>query len=334
MAAKDNAGFLQQLTQAWSNMTGYNPELQRQMDLRDAARNRGETGGKMDEGGLPKISLPEWLAGIKGPEGQIGIQRQQSANNTSKIVQGNFASNPSLFNIDRTRLKGEDDLSYNSRILSTQDSRIAVQKAIDEGIPEALLKSDTQLTPAQVQDISKKYTENQKTIDLIRNETFGPELLAAEREKAGGMLNADQLAGVLATARSKDPELVSRLDTAKTTRDVASGRLQLERESEANDVALANSKIQHANEVLDYNWRTGNADRDYKWRSEQADRDYRWRSDEADREQRKVLTMLGLEDKGDARRERSEERQAQNQQLFILQLMKGLSGLGQSFGGY
>ena len=61
-----------------------------------------------------------------------------------------------------------------------------------------------------------------------------------------------------------------------------------------------------------------------------ANRDYEWRSAEADRDLKKTLSMLGLDDKRDARRERSEERAAQDRQMFILQLMKGLGNLGGS----
>ena len=174
------------------------------------------------------------------------------------------------------------------------------------------------------------YNDNQKLIKLIQAEELGPKLLATEREKAGGKrLTGDQLAGVLSEARGKDPVRVSNLDTARVERDVAergaavSERQQSLLELQRQDSnAQFDSKIDHANATLEYDWRNA-----------QADRDYQYTRDEADRDLKKTLTMLGFDDKRDERRERSEERAAEQRQLFILQLMKGLGSLGQSIGG-
>ena len=54
---------------------------------------------------------------------------------------------------------------------------------------------------------------------------------------------------------------------------------------------------------------------------------------EADRELKKTLTMLGLDDRAAEREMRYDERQEQNRQLMILQLLKGLQQAGSIFGG-
>lgn len=324
MAAKDNGNWLSGLTEYFNDFA----DQQRQMDLRDAARLRGPDGGRMDETGLPKINLPEWLAGLRGNDAQVGIQRQTSANETAKIVNANIKSDPSLQRLSQTRQANEDDLTYYGRRLTEQDSEIAIKGAIEAGVPMELVRTGSALTPAEVNKITEVYKDNQATIKLIQNEELGPKLLADAREKAGGKrLTGDVLAGVLSDARGKDPVRQSDLASAKVERDVAertatvAERTQSLAELQRNDSnSQFDSKIDHANATLDYEWRNANANREYEYTR-----------DEADRELKKTLSMLGLEDKADARRERSEERAAEQRQLFILQLMKGLGSLGQSF---
>jgi hypothetical protein len=326
MAATNNGNFLSGLTNWIRDMNA----AEREMNLRDAARNRGPDGGQMDETGLPKINFAEWLAGLRGNDAQVGIQRQTSANETAKIVNANLKSDPSLQRLSQVRQGNEDDLAYYSRRLAEQDSEIAIKGAIEAGVPLELVRTGSTLTPAEVDKITKRYKDNQEVIKLIQNEELGPKLLAAAREQAGGKrLTGDQLAGVLSDARGQDPVRRSRLASEETERDVAERTATVAERSQSlaelqrqDSNAQFDSKIDHANRTLDYEWRTA-----------QADRDYQYTRDEADRDLKKTLTMLGLDDKRDARRERSEERAAEQRQLFILQLMKGLGSLGQSIGG-
>lgn len=319
MAATNNGNWLSGLTN-WINERN---AAQREMNVRDAAIRRGADGGRKDETGLPKLDLVEGIAGLRGPEAQREIQRQTSSNETARIVEANITSDPSLGRLSQVRQGGEDDLAYNMRRLSEQDSEIAIKKAIEAGVPLELVRTDTRLTPAQVDKITNTYNENQGLIKLIRNEELGPKLLATLREKNGGnRLTGDQLSGVLSEARGKDPLRVSRLETEQTTREVNRDRQTLSELQREDTNKLNNSTIDYNNTKLEYDWKTANANRDYEFQR-----------DEADRELKKTLSMLGLEDKADARRERSEERSAEQRQLFILQLMKGLGQLGQSVGG-
>ena len=130
MAATNNGNWLSGLTDWVRDMNA----AEREMNLRDAARNRGADGGRKDETGLPKISLPEWLAGLRGNDAQVGIQRQTSANETAKIVNANLQSDPSLQRLSQVRQGNEDDLAYYSRRLAEQDSEIAIKGAIEAGV--------------------------------------------------------------------------------------------------------------------------------------------------------------------------------------------------------
>lgn len=326
MAAKDNGNWLSGLT----NWIREQNAAEREMNLRDAARNRGPDGGQKDEFGMPKINLAEWLAGLRGNDAQVGIQRQTSANETAKIVNANLTSHPNLHRLSLQRKAGEDDLAYYGRRLAEQDREIAILKAIEGGVPSELVRLDSLTTPAQIEKVTKTYNDNQELIKLIQAEEFGPKLLATAREKAGGeRLTGDQLAGVLSEARGKDPVRVSNLDTARVERDVATrGAAVAERQQNLLELQRNDSNAQFDSKI-DYN----NRKLDYDWRNAQAERDYQYSRDEADRDLKKTLTMLGFDDKRDERRERSEERAAEQRQLFILQLMKGLGSLGQSIGG-
>lgn len=90
--------------------------------------------------------------------------------------------------------------------------------------------------------------------------------------------------------------------------------------TELNNTAIQMAEIDFNNKTNEYNWRTANADRDYKWQSEEADRDLK-----------ATLTQLGYEDKRDERALAREDRRAENRQLMILQLIKGLGNLGGAF---
>jgi len=203
------------------------------------------------------------------------------------------------------------------------------EKSTAELLPQGALTSTGRIN-RQVGEVA---TRNDLLSEL-NSSTMGPGLLAEARaENPGRRLTNDELRRLRSTAQTTDPVYIeqrqaasdqsdlvaSNIETNESTARVNEGTLALSQMQERNSNRLRNAEIDLANSKLDYEWRNANANRDYEWRAAEADRDLK-----------KTLSMLGLEDKADARRERSEEREAQNRQLFILQLMKGLGSLGQS----
>lgn len=318
MSNTDNGNFLSGLTRYFQDLNAQ----EREMNLRDAARLRGPDGGRMDETGLPKINIAEWIAGLRGRGAQTDIQRQTSANQTAKTVNENLKTYPELQRLPQQRKGGEDDLAYNTRRLAEQDTEIAIRDAIRSGVPRDLLRDTGKaLTPAEVSKIKEIYEDNQGVIKLINNEELGPKLLADLRSKNDGKrLTSEQLAGVLSDARGQDPVRLSNLETAQVKRDVAEGTLDLERLVREDRNQATNATIALENARLGVEERNAAAERDYRYRSDQADRDLK-----------ETLTMLGFDDKAAERELRYEEKQEQNRQLMILQLLKGLQGLGTAF---
>lgn len=203
----------------------------------------------------------------------------------------------------------------------------------DPGLKE-LFPKGALTTQADLDVAAGNLNTRNDLLSAINSSTMGPGLLAEARaENPGRRLTNDELRRLRSTAQTTDPVYIearqaasdqsdltqSNIDTNESTARVNEGTLALSQLQERNNNRLRNAEIDLANSKLDYEWRNANADRDYEWRSAEADRDLK-----------KTLSMLGLEDKADARRERAEEREAQNRQLFILQLMKGLGSLGQS----
>jgi len=203
------------------------------------------------------------------------------------------------------------------------------------------------LTPEQIQKIERNGGLNLTEERTIRNMAEASQELEALTERIRAMdhgqtdldallagnggkpLTKQQLLDLETRLKPRQTKAIragqlhdSQLLTEQTTRDVNTGTLELAQQKERNANALANSEIAFGNRKLDY-----------EWRNAQAERDYQYSRDEADRDLKKTLTMLGFDDRRDERRERSEERAAEQRQLFILQLMKGLGSLGQSIGG-
>ena len=229
-AGKDltNAGFLQRLTSALTNPGEFFGDMnaaENQIAIKEAARRRATSRGvdedgnpkapynPMDETGLPQITAAEWISGLRrdGTNDRELIQRQTSANNIGKTVNQNFTSEPiALQKIDRARQSGEDDFSYYTRLLGSQDSALAIRDAIAEGVPKELLQADTQLSPTQVQKITEDYNTNQGIIKDIGGEEKGAKLLAAARAqlKDGERLNTEQLRAVLVDAQNQDTDTV------------------------------------------------------------------------------------------------------------------------------
>ena len=106
-------------------------------------------------------------------------------------------------------------------------------------------------------------------------------------------------------------------ETSRSNR--ATENLTAIRDRNSNAISLA--EIDYNNDKLRYDTDVANTKLKYEYDTANFDRDLK-----------RDLALLGIEDKREERRYRSERDQAQDRQLFILQLMKGLGGLGEAFG--
>lgn len=238
-----------------------------------------------------------------------------------------------LYNIKPDDITGQRIFDRGEDLLNSPGVRVLAdefpEKNAGEFLPQGALTSSGRINN-QVREIA---TRND-LLSEINSSTMGPGILQRERDaNPDRRLTNDELRRLRAEAKTTDPVYVeargaaedqsdlvaSNIQTNESTARVNEGNLALSQLQERNTNRLRNAEIDLANDKLDYEWRNANANRDYEWRAAEADRDLK-----------KTLSMLGLEDKADARRERSEEREAQNRQMFILQLMKGLGSLGQS----
>ena len=179
--------------------------------------------------------------------------------------------------------------------------------------------------------------EASKVTDEINKLKNGPELLRQAEEAAGGKrLTSQQLQAVRAEAQKLDDKpgeqrLERGLDIQEDQVQNETNRIsELSRSNRAtenltairdqNSNALSLAEIDYKNDKLKYDTDITNA----KLR-------YEYDTGNFDRELKRDLALLGIEDSREERRYRSERDRAQDRQLFILQLMKGLSGLGQGF---
>ena len=331
-------------------------QQQREMDVRDAARNRGPSGGKT-EGGLPRISLPEWAAGLRNDD-RVDIQRQGSANTLGELNGKTRTANPDVLGSYIPKQgENEDDLTFQSRVKGEQAGIIAVDEAIKEGVPKSQFYTDdgdlvTMETP-KIEKLKEKYKQRARTISEIEAMTMGPSVLKEARGKKNGeKLSYEELLEVRSKAIETDPETIrerelhkdnlatneSNRETAKSNREVnegtlilntqkaeadrelAEGRLSLEKTAEANRNAISLSEIDYKNLVAANTFK-----------NEQMRLQYENERAAADLDLRRDLAVLGLEGQAEDRRYNSERDRAQDKQMFILQLMKGLGSLGQGF---
>lgn len=172
-------------------------------------------------------------------------------------------------------------------------------------------------------------TDTKKGIEALTALEVTPEGAALKAElltrlQTNPQVTVAQINDAIAKITKYNPETI-------TTRATATAGLENTRQStasmqaadalalrtELNNTAIQMAEIDFKNKTNEYNWKTANADRDYQWRS-----------DEADRDLKATLTQLGYEDKRDERALSREDRRAENRQLMILQLMKGLGNLG------
>ena len=220
---------------------------------------------------------------------------------------------------------------------NNDDYRMLEQRLSPEEFSQVVPKGALSETGPMVRmaDELKKATE---VTDLINQTKSGPELLRLAQEAAGGKrLTSQELQRVRAAAKTKDDEPAQkRLDrsldiqeggnkneaariseTARSNK--ATENLTAIRDRNNNAISLA--EIDYNNDKLRYDTDVANTKLRYEYDTANFDRDLK-----------RDLALLGIEDKREERRYRSERDQAQDRQLFILQLMKGLGGLGQALG--
>ena len=175
----------------------------------------------------------------------------------------------------------------------------------------------------EVESLVSEIDTRKKIISDITGYTGGSRRLEEKRQQLGRKLTNSELRELkdetfLATPEQQRlvEEFDDRMQTNKTSRDVAKGNLdvsrgtlQLNRENAANANALARAEIDYKNDTNEYNYR--NAERE--------------------RELKRDLTMLGFEDKDADRKYDREERRDQMRQLLIMQMLKGLENFGSAF---
>ena len=201
----------------------------------------------------------------------------------------------------------------------------------------------TSLTPEDdVRELAEDEREYEALVKKVRGMDLGAisldELIKRNDGKRIGLQDLEQLETDLKPLQQKaitEARLTdSQLETEATTRDiagreaavaergasVAEGKLDLLQTQEANNNAIRRSEIDFNNRKLQQDTNIANAKLKYEYES-----------GNFDRELKRDLALLGLDDKREERQYRSERDRAEQRQLFILQLMKGLGSLGQGF---
>ena len=178
------------------------------------------------------------------------------------------------------------------------------------------------------------FADRKKVLTQISDVDGGGKVLEAARVKAGlkpgEELSNAQLRQVLSTATELSPQgqrLIKEHDTGIKQKEesisASQALTQLNSVNAENTKRLNEAKIAYENKLAGYQ---------HKIAERQQDMD--WESGTLDRNLRKDLAVLGLEDKQTDREYDDRRDERSNRQMMILQLMKGLQGIGQSFGGY
>lgn len=204
---------------------------------------------------------------------------------------------------------------------------LEVEYADDRGLKELFPKGSL-TTLAEINKASSNLNTRTELLTALDKKVLGPSLLAQEREKVGGRrLTNSELAQLRSKATLEDPQYIEARNAAEQLLKESKSRVSIaERGQDLAEVKRIDANNQANSEIDLANRRLG-----VEERNAAAERDYNWRSDEADRDLKETLTMLGFDDKAAERELRYEEKQEQNRQLMILQLLKGLQGLGGAF---
>lgn len=260
---------------------------------------------KIGRDGRVKVTASDAFYGVSQPE----LQREYELYRRSNINQSEAGQ-------EHFRLTGKEALSTD---LSDTTSGRAVKTnegdLVSSNATENTRRTDT-----------KKLLDELSKIE-VNGEGTALKATLLQQLKSNPKVSTDQISDAIAKVTKYNPTVIAdrkqgaanlELTEQKITSQQAADALALR--NEINATAIKMAEIDFNNKTNEYNWKTANADRDYKWRS-----------DEADRDLKATLTQLGYEDKADERALAREDRAAENRQLMILQLIKGLSNLGGAF---
>ena len=258
----------------------------------------------VDDTGRVKVTKYDILMGRSQPELQLEYEKQRRRQlNVSDAGQAHF----NLHGAEPYSLDTTLDFKPNRGSYRQNESSLASAVTTEETRREDTKKGLETLSKLEV-----------NAEGLVKK----AELLA--QLKANPQLSVSEINDALATLSKYNPDTITTRATAtagleNTRQSTASMKAAdaLALRTELNNTAIQMAEIDFKNKTNEYNWRTANADRDYQWRS-----------DEADRDLKATLTQLGYEDKRDERALSREDRRAENRQLMLLQLMKGLGNLG------
>ena len=229
--------------------------------------------------------------------------------------------------------------ALHAREITARGDSASYQQDLRDLTPEQR-KSVTNLTSV---DEVRRLADEEREYEALETRVRGMDLGATSLDELVKRNNGDriskkeleQLETDLKPLQTKEIRAAqnheSDLKTEQTNRDVATAnqaettRSNLASESLRADELYNNNALNMA--TIDFK----NAQLQHETDVANAKLKYEYETANFDRELKRDLALLGIEDSRDERRYRSERDQAQDRQLFILQLMKGLSGLGQSF---
>ena len=106
---------------------------QEELDIIDAARKRGPNGGPTDAVGNTKITIPEWIAGLRSSEDASKIGDQVTADNLTVKINEVKKENPSLnLTPNISKKTDESNLDFARRKLSEQSKNLKIAELKNE----------------------------------------------------------------------------------------------------------------------------------------------------------------------------------------------------------
>lgn len=258
---------------------------------------------ELDDDGRVKVTKYDVLMGRSQPELQLEYEKQRRKQlNQSDAGQDHY----NLYGEDAYRIDTED-FKPNKGTYRQNES----------GLTSAVTTETTRRTD------TKKGIEDLSALEVNEEgAALKAELLT--QLKSDPKVSIAQIQQAIAKVKKFNPDLIT--DRKQATATLENTEQSTKSQQNADALALRTELNNHAIQVAEIDFK--NKTNDYNWRTANADRDYQWRSDEADRDLKATLTQLGYEDKADERALAREDRAAENRQLMLLQLIKGLGNLG------
>lgn len=331
----------------WQKFQDWNKEFnakQREENIKDAAISR-QYWEDNPIGPTPAESMPFLGSGLKSEEDTREVRDQVSANKLKDINSKTRAANPTAFTSyiperkEKEEGKLENDFQYYTRVKQEQAAILEARDAIESGVPKSEFYNDDETlaadTAAEVRKLTEKYKARAGIIKDIESRMYGPEVLSSYRENNGGKtLTKEQLLRVRTEAIEKDPETKraaelhnDALENSKSSRS----KLQADIRQGDDRIEIQRTQLENDNRINQWEMEHKTAESQRQFRNEQLRLRYEKERADADLTLRRDLAILGLEGQAEDRRYESERDRAQDKQMFILQLMKGLSSLGQGF---